>query len=52
MIVGVNAQGKDMISTKKGDNNLLVSDPEGGNDIYDFVKPCPTACDPGSPLNG
>ena len=50
MIVGVNAQGKDMI-TVPGPNGELIGDPEGGN-IYDFSKPCPTYCDPGSPLNG
>jgi hypothetical protein len=52
MIVGVDANNKDMISTKKGADGLLVSDPEEGDDIYDFSRPCPTYCDPSSPLNG
>jgi hypothetical protein len=51
MIVGVDADGKDMISTKKGEDGELMSDPEGGDDIYDFSRPCPTYCDPSSPLN-
>jgi hypothetical protein len=51
MIVGVDAEGKDMISTKKGENGDLISDPEGDGDIYDFTRPCPSYCDPESPLN-
>ncbi|NVK52872.1 MAG: hypothetical protein HWD85_08045 [Flavobacteriaceae bacterium] len=46
VIVGVNAQGKDMISKKPTD----LGDKE--DDIYDFTRPCPDACDPDSPLNG
>ena len=52
MIVGVDKNNKDMISTKKGEDGSLISDPEEGDDIYDFSRPCPTYCDPGSPLNG
>jgi hypothetical protein len=47
MIVGVDANGKDMISKKSSG----LGDEEG-DDIYDFTKPCPTHCDPSSPLNG
>ncbi len=47
MIVGVDKNGKDMISSKDGKN----LDAEGG-DIFDFTDPCPEVCDPGSPLNG
>lgn len=25
---------------------------DGGGDVYDFSKPCPSRCDPGSPLFG
>lgn len=35
----------DMISVGVG-NNTAIAD-----DIYDFTAPCPTACDPSSPLN-
>ena len=47
MIVGVDKNGKDMISSQDGE----VLDPDGG-DIYDFSEPCPENCDPNSPLNG
>jgi hypothetical protein len=47
MIVGVDKNGKDMISSEDG----LTLDDEGG-DIYDFSQPCPEECDPNSPLNG
>ena len=47
MIVGVDKNGKDMISSSDG----LTLDDDGG-DIYDFTDPCPDACDEGSPLNG
>ena len=47
MIVGVDENGKDMISSKDGE----ILDPESGF-IYDFSRPCPSLCDPGSPLNG
>jgi len=46
MIVGVNAQGKDMLTLTK--DGTLAAD---GGAIYDFSKPCPTECDPESPLN-
>ncbi|MDI1255668.1 MAG: hypothetical protein PSV16_06170 [Flavobacterium sp.] len=38
MLVGVDANGKDMIDSTKGWY------------IYDFTVPCPTMCDPSSPL--
>lgn len=47
MMVGVDKNGKDMISSKDG----LTLDEEGG-DIYDFSEPCPNVCDEESPLNG
>jgi hypothetical protein len=47
MFVGVDADGKDMISTL-GAN---LTDPEDG-DIYDFTESCPDICDQNSPLNG
>ncbi|QOD60122.1 hypothetical protein H9I45_12335 [Polaribacter haliotis] len=47
IIVGVDANGKDMISSKDGE----VLDPDSGN-IYDLTRPCPSFCDPDSPLNG
>ncbi len=46
MIVGVDANGKDML-TLSSDGDTLTSD--SGN-IYDFSRPCPTACDFSSPL--
>jgi hypothetical protein len=52
MIVGVNKNGKDMIKTVKGADGALISDPDGDEDIYDFTRPCPSLCDPDSPLNG
>ncbi len=49
LIVGVDKNGKDMISVVKAPDGL--GDGEGdGDDIYDFTRPCPTACDPESPL--
>ena len=45
LIVGVNADGKDMINV----NRNLESD---GSGIYDFTTPCPDFCDDDSPLNG
>ncbi|TXD46302.1 hypothetical protein [Polaribacter sp. IC073] len=47
MIVGVDKNGKDMISSLDG----ISLDNEGGK-IYDFSEPCPSSCDPDSPLNG
>lgn len=49
IIVGVDANGKDMLKLSNEDANLL--DPES-DPIYDFTNPCPEACDEGSPLNG
>lgn len=47
MIVGVDKNNKDMISTVKSDD---LGDEDG--DIYDMTDPCPDTCDPNSPLNG
>jgi len=47
IIVGVDANGKDMISSKDGEALDLNS-----RDIYDFTDPCPDLCDNESPLNG
>ena len=47
IIVGVNAAGKDMISSMNGED----LDQDSGF-IYDFSRPCPNLCDPESPLNG
>ena len=47
MIVGVDEDGKDMISSKDG---LTLDDKS--ELIYDFSDPCPNLCDPKSPLNG
>ncbi|PWG05701.1 hypothetical protein [Polaribacter aquimarinus] len=48
MIVGVDKNGKDMLTLSSEDADVL--DPEGGG-IYDFTDPCPEVCDPKSPLN-
>ena len=45
MIVGVDANGKDMVSSKDG----LTLDDESG-EIFDFSTPCPTTCDQDSPI--
>ncbi|WP_299672145.1 hypothetical protein [uncultured Polaribacter sp.] len=47
IIVGVNAQGKDMISSKDGE----TLDDDSGR-IFDATQPCPDLCDDSSPLNG
>ena len=47
MFVGVDANGKDMISSSDG-----ITLDNGPLDIYDFSTPCPTTCDNQSPLNG
>lgn len=49
MIVGVDKNNRDMISTVKAVDGLGDGDE---NDIYDFTDPCPNVCDPDSPLNG
>ena len=49
MIVGVDKNNKDMISTVKATDGLGDGDED---DIYDFTDPCPSVCDPDSPLNG
>jgi hypothetical protein len=46
MFVGVDKNGKDMISSKDGE--VLEAD---SGDIYDATIPCPDACDDSSPLN-
>lgn len=45
LIVPVDLQGNDIITTPVG--NLGESD---DTEIYDFTKPCPSECDPESPL--
>lgn len=40
LLVGVDAEGKDMIDYNEG------------KFVYDFTTPCPAMCDQGSPLNG
>ncbi|QNM85417.1 hypothetical protein H9W90_14705 [Polaribacter pectinis] len=47
MIVGVDKNGKDMISSSDG---LTLDDGKG--EIFDFSEPCPHVCDEGSPING
>jgi hypothetical protein len=47
MFVGVDANGKDMISSKDGETLDATS---GG--IFDATEPCPDLCDDESPLNG
>ncbi len=47
MVVGVDKDGKDMISSFDG-----KSLDEDGGEIFDFSEPCPESCDPNSPLNG
>lgn len=47
MFVGVDANGKDMISSSDGET---LDDGPGG--IYDATQPCPEVCDNSSPLNG
>ena len=42
MIVGVDGNGGDM----------LPRDTKTKGSIYDFTRPCPSGCDPSSPLNG
>jgi hypothetical protein len=49
MIVGVDKDGKDMISTLKEDPEVL--NPLKGS-IFDFTEACPDLCDSNSPLNG
>ena len=45
LVVAVDLEGNDLINTTSG-----VGDDEEGSEIYDFTKPCPTECDPESPL--
>ena len=47
MIVGVNAEDKDMIANLK--EGALAAE---AGDIYDFTEACPDLCDETSPLNG
>ena len=46
MFVGVDKNGKDMISSNNGEDLNAAS---GG--IFDATKPCPDTCDNTSPLN-
>jgi len=45
MIVGVDKEGKDILSSSDG----LTLDPSSGG-IFDFSQPCPPVCDKDSPL--
>ena len=51
LIVPVDLKGNDIITTSKvkGPDDDGDGDDED-SDIYDFTKPCPTECDPESPL--
>lgn len=46
LVVAVDLQGNDIINTTVG----VGLGEEGGSEIYDFTTPCPTECDPESPL--
>lgn len=46
ILVGVDENGKDMISSTDGKNLDIDS-----GKIYDFSRPCPNDCDSSSPLN-
>lgn len=46
LVVAVDLQGNDIINTTVG----AGLGEEGGSEIYDFTTPCPTECDPESPL--
>ena len=48
MIVGVDKDGKDMITTLKEDPEVL--DPLKGS-VFDFTSSCPDLCDDDSPIN-
>ncbi|WP_199118321.1 hypothetical protein [Pedobacter sp. ASV28] len=45
LIVPVDVKGNDIIATNNG-----LKDDVDDSDIYDFTKPCPSYCDPNSPL--
>ncbi|MBC7615086.1 MAG: hypothetical protein H7202_03370 [Pedobacter sp.] len=46
LVVAVDLQGNDIINT----TSALGVGEEGGSEIYDFTTPCPSECDPESPL--
>lgn len=46
LVVAVDMQGNDLINTG---TEIGLGD-EGGSEIYDFTAPCPSECDPESPL--
>lgn len=46
LVVAVDKEGNDLINTTVG----VGLGEEGGSEIYDFTKPCPSECDPESPL--
>ena len=46
LVVAVDKDGNDLINT----TTVGVGDDEDGSEIYDFTKPCPSECDPKSPL--
>ena len=42
---------KDIINGKiDNSGEVVISNPNNGTGIYDFTRPCPSACDPESPL--
>lgn len=45
LIVAVDQQGKDIVTVP-----INLEDEGDGSEIYDFTKPCPSECDPESPL--
>ena len=50
VIVGVDAEGKDMLPVDESNNNAFLFEEDGY--VYDFTAPCPDVCDDQSPLNG
>lgn len=50
--VGINDKGEPtlmLVRVDEGGNDMI--DEENGDPIYDFTRPCPSDCDPKSPLN-
>ena len=45
LVVAVDKEGNDLINT-----TIALGEGGDGSDIYDFTKPCPSECDPESPL--
>ncbi|MEJ5996390.1 hypothetical protein WG904_18320 [Pedobacter sp. Du54] len=46
LVVAVDKEGNDLINTTA----VGLGEGGDGSDIYDFTKPCPSECDPESPL--